>query len=680
MTRNRLDQEASPYLQQHRDNPVHWQPWDRAALDLATRTKKPILLSIGYAACHWCHVMAHESFEDGAIARVMNELFVNIKVDREERPDLDGIYQHALALLGQQGGWPLTMFLTPAGEPFWGGTYFPPNDRYGRPGFPDVLRSVSSVYREDPEKIAQNVSALRDALRRLEQPRAGLRIPEATVITGTAQLLGNIDRDHGGLAGAPKFPQPSLMRLLWSRWHRADNHDARRAVLHSLNRMLQGGIYDHIGGGLARYSVDAHWLVPHFEKMLYDNAQLLELLAWAWQDTRDPLFRVRAEEIIAWINREMRAAPAYPGGPRGFASSLDADSEGEEGRFYVWQPEEINGLLGPDALLFRKAYGISDIGNWEGKAIPNRSHASGLPDNAEEAILERCRAKLLAARENRVRPGWDDKVLTDWNGLMIAGLARASFAFDREDWFTMAREAFRFISETMLDGGLRYHSWRNGTLGTRAMIDDHAQMARAALALYEVCGDPSDLQAAQDWSEDADTRFAVPQSGGYFQTDADVDDVILRPKTCMDGATPAGNAVMAEVHARLYHLTGKTAYREKAAATIAAFTGDIEKNFFGLPALIIAQDCLEKGRLLVIAGPKADPRTQRLLAAARRISDPALILLQTDSSNDFPSGHPLHGKGRESEPPAAYLCQGATCSLPETEAEGLAKLLAIPSH
>ncbi len=679
MSQNRLSDQTSPYLLQHQDNPVHWRPWDAAALSDARQRNVPILLSVGYAACHWCHVMAHESFEDAEIAAVMNDLFVNIKVDREERPDIDGIYQHALALLGQQGGWPLTMFLTPDGEPFWGGTYFPPTTRYGRPGFADVLRTVAAAYSEDPDKIADNVAALRRALSNLANPKPGSRIPESIVIAGTAQLLGNIDRTHGGLSGAPKFPQPALMRLLWSRYHRADNTDARNAVLHSLNRMLQGGIYDHIGGGLARYSVDAEWLVPHFEKMLYDNAQLLELLSLGWQETRDPLLVARAEETVTWLMRDMRAQPAYPDGPRAFASSLDADSEGEEGRYYVWAASEISAVLGADATFFNASYDVTDEGNWEGKSILNRSHAPSLAPPEEEAVLQRCREALLAVRETRVPPGWDDKVLTDWNGLMIAALARAAFAFERPDWHAAAKEAFRFINETMVSGGTRYHSWRGGRAGTRALLDDHAQIARAALALYETGGDPADLTAAEDWVADAEARFWDPISSGYFQTDAATDDLPLRPKTCLDGATPAANATMAEVHARLYHLTGKSEHRERAEATIATFTGDLEKNFFGLPTLIMAQQALESASLLVIAGEPEDARTTALLNVARRCSDPALILIQAAGTPPVQANHPAYGKGMVDGAPAAYLCAGATCSMPETDPIALADLLGMPS-
>ncbi|MFQ5959315.1 MAG: thioredoxin domain-containing protein, partial [Alphaproteobacteria bacterium] len=410
MSRNRLGGETSPYLLQHRDNPVHWQPWDERAFAEAKRHDKPVLLSIGYAACHWCHVMAHESFEDAQTAALMNELFVNIKVDREERPDLDAIYQTALALLGQHGGWPLTMFLTPEGEPFWGGTYFPPSGRYGRPGFQDVLRAVHKVYTSEPEKVEKNRAALVEALQALSRKEAGGAIPLALGDQVAELLLQEVDPVWGGIGGAPKFPQTMVLELLWRAYKRGAGAAMRDAVLLSARRICEGGIYDHLGGGFARYAVDERWLVPHFEKMLYDNALILELLAHLWQETGDALFKNRTEETVAWVLREMAA----PDG--GFASAYDADSEGEEGRFYTWSADEIDRLLGPDAAAFKAVYDVGAQGNWEGRNILHRNAA---PADAaiDEAQLAAMRAVLFRARAERVPPACDDKVLADWNGL-----------------------------------------------------------------------------------------------------------------------------------------------------------------------------------------------------------------------------------------------------------------------
>ncbi|HET7714663.1 MAG TPA: thioredoxin domain-containing protein, partial [Bauldia sp.] len=456
MTENLLRHEASPYLLQHKDNPVHWRPWGPAALDEARRENKPILLSVGYAACHWCHVMADESFEDEATAAVMNRLFVNIKVDREERPDIDQIYMNALHALGEQGGWPLTMFLTPNGEPIWGGTYFPPTARYGRPGFVSVLEEVARIFREEPDKIEHNRSLLLAALRERRSAEP-LPIDRTLLDQAAARLLGFMDSERGGIRGAPKFPQASLLEMLWRAGLRSSNADYREAVLLTLRNICQGGIYDHLGGGFARYSVDDRWLVPHFEKMLYDNAQLVELMTLAFLPTRDPLFAARVAETIKWLLREMR----LPGGA--FASSIDADSEGSEGKFYVWRSDEIIDVLGPDdASFFAPIYDVTRDGNFEGATILNRLNYMDLLGPETEARLATLRAKLLARRQGRVRPATDDKVLADWNGLMIAALASAGTAFDRRDWTDAAIAAFRFVRDSMARDGRLAHSWRDG--------------------------------------------------------------------------------------------------------------------------------------------------------------------------------------------------------------------------
>ncbi len=397
MAENRLSRESSPYLLQHADNPVHWQAWGPDALEQARRERKPIMLSVGYAACHWCHVMAHECFEDSSIAAVMNELYINIKVDREERPDLDTIYQSSLALLGQQGGWPLTMFLTPDGEPFWGGTYFPPTARFGRPGFPDVLRALADTYTREPDKVTKNVAALREALAKLAVNQRGEAIPNDAYDSIAARLAQEVDPVHGGLGGAPKFPQPSIFTLLWRGYRRTRDEALRKAVTTTLTAMCQGGIYDHLGGGFARYSVDGEWLVPHFEKMLYDNAQLISLLTLVWQHTREPLYETRVRETIAWLRREMISE----GG--GFAATLDADSEGEEGKFYVWSAGEITRLLSDRSELFARAYDVTPGGNWEGKTILNQRQAGPIAAD-DAAMLSECRTILLEERDKRDSP------------------------------------------------------------------------------------------------------------------------------------------------------------------------------------------------------------------------------------------------------------------------------------
>ena len=418
---NRLCRETSPYLLQHQDNPVHWWAWGPEALAEAKRTGKPILLSVGYAACHWCHVMAHESFEDAETARVMNDLFVNIKVDREERPDVDAIYMAALHELGEQGGWPLTMFLTSDAEPFWGGTYFPKESRYGRPAFAQVLKEIARIYREEQGKVRQNADALKDRLAPKFEEGGPDAIPGDAALADLARrLLQLVDPTHGGIRGAPKFPQVQFFNFLWRAGLRYGLPNPLQAVELTLAHIAQGGIYDHLGGGFARYSVDERWLVPHFEKMLYDNALLLELMTEVWRETKSPLFATRVSETVDWLLREMVTEEG------GFASSLDADSEGEEGKFYVWSLAEIEEVLGACRMRVSspKIYDVTPEGNFEGHTILNRINSLELRDAATEARLTLMRKKLLARRASRVRPGFDDKVLADWNGLMIAASPR----------------------------------------------------------------------------------------------------------------------------------------------------------------------------------------------------------------------------------------------------------------
>jgi uncharacterized protein len=673
--RNRLADETSPYLLQHKDNPVHWQAWGDAALRAAQGEGRPILLSVGYAACHWCHVMAHESFEDPVTAALMNDLFVNIKVDREERPDLDFIYQQALALLGQPGGWPLTMFLTPAGEPFWGGTYFPPTARYGRPGFPDVLRQIAHIYRDEPAKVTQNVGQLREAMAGLAAPSAGGTIAPDALDRIALRLLEEVDGERGGIGGAPKFPQTPILALLWRAWKRSGNRDCREAVTLTLTRMAQGGIYDHLGGGFARYATDAAWLVPHFEKMLYDNAQLLELLVAAWQETAEPLYEQRVRETVGWVLREMRATPG-PGGQRGFASALDADSEGEEGRFYVWRKPEIDALLGPDAAAFAAAYDVTPTGNWEGNVILNRSARPVLGSPHEEAHLAVGRAILLAARSSRVRPGWDDKVLADWNGLMIAALAEAGAVFAEPAWIAAARDAFAFVGMAMVADGRLRHSWRQGRARHPALLDDYANLSRAALVLHEAMGDPACLAQAEAWAELVERHFADPAAGGHYLTADDTADVILRPRSAADQATPAGNGTMVEVLARLHYLTGREIYRERAEATIAAFAGEAMQNPFSHATLLNAAELLWSAVQIVIIGRREAADTQALLRVVRAHSLPNRVLQVVTAGEALPAAHPAAGKPAVGGRATAYLCRGPTCSLPIADPATLDEALA----
>ena len=669
MTENLLRHEASPYLLQHKDNPVHWRAWGPAALAEAVAADKPVLLSVGYAACHWCHVMAHESFDDPATAAVMNELFVNIKVDREERPDIDQIYMAALHATGEQGGWPLTMFLAPNGQPIWGGTYFPNIARYGRPAFVDVLREVARIYRAQPDVVATNTTALMAHLT-AQRPSGGIALDRQLLDQAAARLLQFMDPVHGGTNGAPKFPQASLLEFLWRSAHRTGDARYRDIVLVTLRAICQGGIYDHIGGGFARYATDARWLVPHFEKMLYDNAQLIRLLTMAWCATGEVLFRTRIEETIAWLDREMR----QPGGA--FAASIDADSEGHEGRFYVWTRTEVISALGQGAgTFFADTYDISEGGNWEGVSIPNRLGTPQLSSDADEHRLAVARDILLRHRAGRVRPATDDKILADWNGLTIAALAAAGTAFDRPDWIDLAAQAFRFVTTTMLRDGRLAHSWRDGKGVFPGLATDYAAIIKAALALHQANFDP-------DWLDQAETLTATlrrhhwdADRPGYFLSADDAEALIIRPRSDTDDATPAAASLMIANLVPLWRLTGKEQYRRDADAILEAAAATVSANLFATTGILSAFDLRLGATDVVIIQPDTSPPNE-LLAAAHRAATPNIIIAVHETTARLAEGHPASGKTAVDGGATAYVCRGETCSLPVTSPTDLEQLLA----
>jgi uncharacterized protein len=670
---NRLARETSPYLLQHKHNPVAWWPWGPDALAEAQRTGKPILLSVGYAACHWCHVMAHESFEDEGTAAVMNELFVNIKVDREERPDIDQIYMAALHHLGEHGGWPLTMFLTPKGEPVWGGTYFPPTARYGRPGFVDVLREVARLFREEPQKIGQNRDALMERLAERARPAGRVVVGAAELDQLARQIAGAFDPTHGGLRGAPKFPNAALYELCWRAGLRhplPQTGEGRegaffKLIEHTLERICEGGIYDHLGGGFSRYSVDERWLVPHFEKMLYDNAQLLELLALAHERSGNPLFRQRAAETVEWLRREMTT------GEGAFCASLDADSEGEEGKFYVWSHAEIVQALGEDdAAFFVQHYDVTAGGNFEGHNILNR--LNGLPRSKEdEARLGMLREKLLVVRSKRVRPGLDDKVLADWNGLMIAALVHAGTMLGEPGWIAMAARAFDFIVRSMTRGDRLGHSWRDGRLLFPGLASDFAAMIRAALALYEATGQAGYLDRALAWQRAFDAHYANPQTGGYFLTAADAEGLVVRPGSTSDDATPNPNALAAQNLVRLAALAGDAQWREKADRLIEGVLAAAGDNLLSHAALLNAVDLRMNAAEVVVTGPDH----ARFAAAALALPFLNRIVLRAPSAAALPVNHPAQAKLAAGPASAAFVCMGETCSLPVTQPDKIAEVV-----
>ena len=658
---NRLKHAASPYLLQHQGNPVDWWEWSEEAFAEARASDRPVLLSVGYAACHWCHVMAHESFESPAIAAVMNELFVNIKVDREERPDIDHVYMSALHTLGEQGGWPLTMFLDGEGAPFWGGAYFPPTSRYGRPGFIDVLRQISGIYRSERERVDRNASAIGKALQESLQRVTEAGEPDLDEIA--IQIARRFDRNHGGLGGAPKFPNPGLIELLWRHAARSGDEASRAAANRTLMQMARGGIHDHLGGGFARYAVDEGWLVPHFEKMLYDNAQLLPLYALEAARTGDPLLLEAADGIVAWLERDMLLLE------RAFAASLDADSEGVEGKFYVWTLAELEEVLGPDdAALFARHYDVTADGNWEGHTILNRL---GTPDPSPEIAtkLADLRVRLLSFRSQRIPPGRDDKILADWNGLMITGLVRASGILGRKDWIELAAGAFRFAAESMANGGGLAHSYRAGRLIAPGFALDHAAMAEAALALHDATGERHYFELAKCWSGHLDRHYREADSGLLRMTRADSAALPVIPRPTHDDAVPNANGLHAANLLRIAAQSGLPEDRERADQFLAIVLAAAVHAPMAHGSILNAYDLARNGVDIVLAGPTRDSFRQTALAL------PYLTTMLADCPDPagLPPEHPAHAYAKQAGNGAAFVCLHGRCLPPVTEPNRLAE-------
>ena len=567
---NRLINENSPYLLQHSHNPVDWYPWGPEALERAQREDTPILLSIGYSACHWCHVQAHESFENEEIARLMNENFVCIKVDREERPDLDQIYMNAVQMMTGHGGWPLTVFLTPDLVPFYGGTYYPPEDRYNMPGFPRVLRGVAEAYRERPEEVRESATSILAELRRMNTARESSEMLSTEILDAAERgMARTYDARYGGFGNAPKFPAAMNMEFLLRMLHRHGRRDTLEMVTHTCHRMAEGGLYDQLGGGFHRYSTDARWLVPHFEKMLYDNALLSRLYLHVYQITGEEFFRRIVEETLAYVVREMTDASG------GFYSTQDADSEGVEGKFFVWTPDEIKEVLGEeDAALFAAYYDVTPGGNFEGANILN------VPRLAEEVakeakvtverlaeVLARGRAALFAVREGRVKPGRDEKILTAWNGLMLTSFAEAAAALERQDYREIAERNAEFLLAKLVgtDGRL-LHSYKDGRARFNAYLDDYAFAAAGLVTLFETTGKLRWLEAAREITERMLAEFWDEEEGGFYYTGKSHEQLIVRTKDYFDNATPSGNSVAAETLLRLALLTGNEDFQRKAVS------------------------------------------------------------------------------------------------------------------
>jgi uncharacterized protein YyaL (SSP411 family) len=676
---NRLARETSPYLQQHAHNPVDWYPWGPEALERARAEDRPILLSVGYSACHWCHVMAHESFEDDAVAQVMNANFVNIKVDREERPDLDQIYQTAHQLLTRRaGGWPLTMFLTPDQKPFFGGTYFPKTSRYNLPGFAELLERVAGVYRDQGEAIAgQNEELLALLGRTLPSPAPGVSLQRTPIAMAVQELKSQFDPEHGGLGGAPKFPHPSELELCLREGVLADDAQARAVALVTLERMALGGIYDQLGGGFCRYSVDRYWSIPHFEKMLYDNGPLLRLYADAWLVTRDALFARVCDETAGWAMREMQA----PEG--GYYSSLDADSEHEEGKFYVWSREEVADVLSDEEYRVTAAvYGLNGAPNfedrhWHLRVVQKTAEAAAvldMPALRADELLRTARARLFARREQRVRPGRDEKVLTAWNALMIQGMAHAARVFGRHDWLLSARRSLEFLRATLWGEGRLLATYKDGRAHLNAYLDDYAFLLAALLELLQTDFRKGDLDFAVQLADALLTRFEDRVAGGFFFTSHDHEPLILRPKPGHDHATPSGNGVAALSLARLGHLIGEPRYLQAAERALQLFFPQLDAQPGAFSSLCAALDeHLDPPTTVVVRG-ESSQASEWMRALGADYAPRRLDLVIPPGVRGLPAALDKPVRAAVN----AWVCRGVNCLPPIAELSTLTQALRGP--
>ncbi len=676
---NRLAGETSPYLLQHQNNPVDWYPWGPEALARARAEDKPIFLSIGYAACHWCHVMAHESFEDQATAALMNQLFVNIKVDREERPDLDSIYMNAVVALTGSGGWPMSVFLTPEQVPFYGGTYFPPRPAHGLAAFQQVLRGVADAWQNRQDEVrtgAQDVlNHIRQSELRGQMPGAEPLLP-GTLDAAAQELWREFDWRHYGWGGGPKFPQPMAMEFLLRQHALTGQSNPLDMVVKAARSMARGGLYDQLGGGFHRYATDAAWLVPHFEKMLYDNAQLARVYLHLWQVTGDPEFRRVVEDTLDYVLREM----TDPSG--GFYSTQDADSEGHEGKFFVWTPADIDGALGAEAVLFKEAYGVTPRGNFEGQNILFVAAAADelaarhdIPETEVRQSLDASRRILFALRAGRVAPGRDDKVLAAWNGLMLAALAEAARVLGRDDYCQAARANGDFILSRLrgADGAL-FRSWRNGQSRLTAYLEDYADAADGLLALYEATFETYYYTAACELVAYALAHFADP-NGGYFDTPDQHEPLVTRPKDVQDNATPSGSGMLATVLLRLAAFSGETRYAEAAEAILGSLQPVLSQHPTAFAQSLVALSlALSRPREIALVGDPAETGTQALLAVINGAYRPFQVLALKRPGQEPPlpllaGREPLRGL------PTAYVCFNMACQLPVTEPAALAAQL-----
>jgi uncharacterized protein len=678
---NRLTTESSPYLQKHAHNPVDWYAWGEEAFRKAEDEDKPILLSVGYSACHWCSVMERESFEDEATARLMNENFVNIKVDREERPDVDQIYMNFVQITTGHGGWPMTVFLTPERVPFFGGTYFPPVRRYNMPSFQEILLSVSEAYRERRDEIENSVTGILGELRRIGLAEASnLSLSTDQLDTAYRSIAKQFDAAHGGFGGAPKFPPSMTLEFILKYWARTNEADALHIVTHTARKMANGGMYDQLGGGFHRYSVDAVWLVPHFEKMLYDNAQLAQLYLHVYQATKDEFFKDVCVDILEYVRREMLDETG------GFYSAQDADSEGEEGKFFVWTPEEITEILGEeDAKLFRFHYDVSEEGNFEGHSILNvrqslaeSARQMGVSLERYEEVIARGKALLFEEREKRIKPFRDEKVLTAWNGLMLAAFAEAGAVLEKESYIEIAEKNAEFITSTLRGAnGELLRTWKDGTAKILGYVEDYANYADGLIELYQATGNVRWLNEAKTLADKMIDEFWDAEEGGFFFAGKSGEQLIVRSKDFFDNATPSGNSVAADVLLKLSVLTGNEDYH-RYATTLFKLTANFMRRYpSGFGRTLSAYDFyLNQPKEIVIIGADNTEREILVREVYSRYIPNKVVVISEENNAEAAEFIPLLKERKMIEgKPTAYVCENFACQQPVTSAEDLAKQL-----
>ena len=663
---NRLAQETSPYLLQHAENPVDWYPWGEEALKKARDEDKAILLSVGYSACHWCHVMAHESFENPEIAVQMNELFVNIKVDREERPDVDSLYMASVQAMTGHGGWPMTVFLTPDGKPFYGGTYFPPSDRGGMPGFPRVMQGVHEAYQSRRDEVEQSADRLATRLSevfRRELPPGALK-PQLF-----DEALDNLEREYdatnGGFAGAPKFPAAMTVDLLLRIHHRTGSEEALEMVNHTLDRMARGGLYDQVGGGFHRYTVDAIWLVPHFEKMLYDNALLADAYLLAYRATGEEFYRTIAEETLDYVLREMTS----PEG--GFYSTQDADTEGQEGKFFVWRPDEVRDVLGDDAGDVIELLGLTERGNFEGSnvlSIPTQEDRTRWRDERFAPLRQR----LYEARAERTQPGRDDKILTSWNGLMMRAFANGAWILDSERYRDAAVTNARFLRDTLQREGALVHTYKDGEARIDGFLEDYAFLIDGLLALYRATFAPEWVEWATELARKAIEAYYDVEEGAFYDTAAGGEQLITRPRDPFDNATPSGNSVIADTLIRLSHLIGDVEFNRLARGVLEEHAGIAAQHPHGLPRLLAGADfATGPSAEVAVIGPADDPGRRGLLAALNAEYLPRVVVAAAEPGDDAADAVDLLARELVDGQAAAYVCISHSCQMPVTEPDAM---------